>query len=259
VTVLGRNAAAGEAALAEMRAAGSPTAQHAFIPLDAFRIAAVRDAAAAITTAGAGAPLDVLFLSQGMATLQGFTPTAEGLDEKLALHVYSRVALTRALLPLLRRAPAPRVISVLSAGVHAPYAHWREDPDLCAHYSIKNAADFAGLCNDVAADALAREPGNERVLFVHAAPGVVATNWGAEFPALLRLPLRLLQRVAPLRSPADCAEAMLDTALDARRGDAGWRLVGADGQAVSKTAVHDEARELLWSRICAIVDPILAA
>jgi hypothetical protein len=67
---------------------------------------------------------------------------------------------------------------------------------------LGNAANAAGLANDIAVDALSRQPGNERVLFVHAAPGVVATNWGTEMPFFIRAPLRALQAVAPLRSPA---------------------------------------------------------
>jgi hypothetical protein len=40
-------------------------------------------------------PLQVV-LSQGIATIQGYTPTKEGLDEKLAIHYYARVAFVQA-------------------------------------------------------------------------------------------------------------------------------------------------------------------
>ena len=265
VTLLGRDGAAAAAALAAMRAAGPPgaSATHAGVACDAFRLAAVREAAAAVSASLGGAPLDVLFLSQGMATVQGFTPTADGLDQKLALHVYSRVLLARELLPALRRAPTPAVVSVLSAGVHSPYAHWKDDPDVRAHYSLSNAADAAGLFNDVALDALSRQNGNEQVLFIHAAPGVVATNWGSEMPLYIRAPLRALQAVAPLRSPADCAEAMLAPVFDAAAGGGGgrggFRLIGPDAQPAAKTAVHDEAREALWPHLNAVIDRVLAA
>jgi len=262
VTILGRSASAGAAVLASLRAAG-PRGAHAFIACDAFSLRAVRSCAAAAAAAagGPGVPLDVLFLSQGMATLQGFTPTAEGLDQKLALHTYSRAALALELLPRLRAAPAPRVISVLSAGVHAPYARWREDPELApAHYSIKNAADLAGMQNDAWLDGLARERGNERITFVHAAPGGVATNWGAEFPAWLRWPLRAVQAVAPLRTPADCAEAVLHHVLDPQLGapgaGGGFQPIGADAQPAALTPVHAEARELLWPRIQATIQRV---
>jgi hypothetical protein len=45
-----------------------------------------------------------------------------------------------------------------------------DDPGLQRHYSIANAANAAGYYNDLGLDALARQPGNENVVFVHAAP-----------------------------------------------------------------------------------------
>lgn len=252
VAVLGRSAAAGADVVSEMRAASGarPGARLAFVPFDGFSLASARAAAGAALAALGGTPvIDVLFMSQGMATLQGRTETADGIDEKLSLHVYSRVALALELLPALRAAPAPRVISVLSAGVHGVYAHWREDPSLKTHYSIKNAADAAGLLNDACWDALSREEGNQNVLFVHAAPGGVATNWGTEFPWFLRLPVRAVQWL--LRSPADAAEAMLDTLWATSAG--GFRLVGANGEPANATSVHEEARESLWAHAKGVV------
>ena len=196
-----------------------------------------------------------------MATLQGYTPTAEGLDEKLCLHVYSRAALVAEVLPRLRAASAPRVVSVLSAGVHTPYAHWREDPDLTAHYSLANAANMAGMMTDAWMDGMARAPLNERITFVHAAPGAVQSRWGTEFPPWLRWPLRALQAVAPLRTPADAAEAMLSHALDpalaAPTAGGGFRSVGPDAQPAPLTPVHDEARDVLWPRIQATIKRVL--
>lgn len=91
------------------------------------------------------APLDLLVQSQGMATIRGFTPSEEGLDQKLCLHVYSRALFLDGLAPRLDRAPAPKTLSVLSAGVHGPYRHWAADPELSkGSYSIKDAADAAG-------------------------------------------------------------------------------------------------------------------
>lgn len=39
---------------------------------------------------GAKLKLNYLVLSQGILTLNGFDPTAEGIDRKLALHFYGR-------------------------------------------------------------------------------------------------------------------------------------------------------------------------
>jgi len=66
-----------------------------------------------------------------MATLQGFTPTVDRFDQKLCLHVYSRIVLASLLAPTLAQSPiGGRVLSVLSAGVHGTYPHWESDPTL---------------------------------------------------------------------------------------------------------------------------------
>ena len=239
--------------------------RHVFVRLDASLL---RECYVAAPRILGGAPaLDALVLTQGIATLQGFTPTArEGLDEKLALHVFSRAALIDALLPALLAAPSPRVLSVLSAGVHAADAA-AYAPVLAAggealllartgDYSLKRAADLAGLYNDVLADELARRhPGAG---FVHAAPGMVATNWGTELPLPLRLVVRALQALPFFaRSFRDAGEAMCAPLIAAQLpGDAlagvagaglpGALLMGADAQPVKRTGAHEAARAPLW-------------
>jgi hypothetical protein len=65
-----------------------------------------------------GNHLDLLVLSLGIATIQGFTPTAEGVDVKLALHLYSRVAAALEASSALE-ASGGSCLFVLSAGVHS--------------------------------------------------------------------------------------------------------------------------------------------
>jgi NAD(P)-dependent dehydrogenase (short-subunit alcohol dehydrogenase family) len=65
--------------------------------------------------AASGGQLDYLVLSAGIATFQGFTPTTEGLDVKLALHVYARLAAALEAAPALRRSGGG-AISILSGG-----------------------------------------------------------------------------------------------------------------------------------------------
>ena len=128
-----------------------------------------------------------------MATLQGFTPSKEeGLDQKLTLHVWSRATFATRLLQSLKISKDPRIITVLSAGVHSSYKHYETDFELSrGNYSIKNAADAAGFYNDVLVDKLAEE--NEEVTVMHACPGFVATNWGTEMPSVLRWMIRGIQ------------------------------------------------------------------
>jgi NAD(P)-dependent dehydrogenase (short-subunit alcohol dehydrogenase family) len=167
VTIVGRDAARGAQIVQQMNDAGG--SDHDFIPCDCFSIANVRKCSRDILSKSD--ILHMLVLTQGMATIQGFTPTQEGLDQKLTLHYFSRVAFIESLLPALRKSDDARVLSVLSAGVHSAYEGYNSDFTLERTYSIKNAADSAGFYNDLALDSLSRE--NPSMSFQHAAPGFV--------------------------------------------------------------------------------------
>ena len=238
VTVVGRNAAVGAEVVAEMRAAGGR--DHEFVACDSQLIANAYTFGN--TYASKHDSLDVLVMTQGIATMQGRTETSEGLDQKLALHYYSRMAFVDALLPLLRRSTSPRVLTVLSAGVHNPYARYSSDPDL-KQYSLAEAANSAGFYNDIAMDSLSRQPENSNIVFVHAAPGFVNTNWGKELNAVLRAFVRFIQPLG--RRPRDCAEFMCSVLLQPRQP--GFLLMGANTQVVRITNLHDAAREAVWA------------
>jgi NAD(P)-dependent dehydrogenase (short-subunit alcohol dehydrogenase family) len=253
VTAVGRDAARGAEVVASMSAAGRGA--HTFVALDGSSLGTAYRSAGAL--ARDGAAIDVLVLTQGIATTQGRTETAEGLDVKLATHYFARAAFVDALLPALRRGPAPRVLSVLSAGVHGVYPHWADDTELRAHYTLKNAADAAGLYTDLAMDALSRDPDNARVTFIHAAPGMVATSWGSEMPWWLRPAVRGLLRALG-KPPADCAEFMVAPLLHDTEpyGQlSGWRLVGEHAQVVAPTRGHAAAaREHVWGHTRTLLD-----
>jgi NAD(P)-dependent dehydrogenase (short-subunit alcohol dehydrogenase family) len=118
--------------------------------------------------------LDILVLTQGIATLNGLTETSEGIDEKLALHYYGRFAYIKFLLPLLRKSTAPpKVLTILSGGVHTPYAQYMTDPMLKANYSVGTAANAAGFYNDLAVDTFSEQPENANITFIHSGPGFV--------------------------------------------------------------------------------------
>lgn len=65
--------------------------QHRFLKVDGFSLISVKNLADTVKKDGLG--LDWLVLTLGMATIQGFTPTQDGFDQKLQLHVYSRFLL----------------------------------------------------------------------------------------------------------------------------------------------------------------------
>ncbi len=98
VTVVGRSAGT---AVAELDEVGSPGANR-FVPADLSLVSA-SDAVVRSYLAESGGLLDVLVLSPGIATVQGFTPTAEGIDSKMALHYYARVAAALAVSQIVNR------------------------------------------------------------------------------------------------------------------------------------------------------------
>ncbi|KAL7534651.1 hypothetical protein ACHAWF_004906 [Thalassiosira exigua] len=242
---------------------------HEFRPCDAFELALVKSCARDI--ARDHESLDALVMTQGMATVQKFTPTSEGNDQKLTLHFWSRAAFAACLLPALRTTQpsafmpgGPVVLSVLSGGVHSPYSQYRDDPELKEHYSISNAANFAGYYNDLFFDKLAVQPSNRGINFVHAAPGFVASNWGTEMPAWLRKPIRGMQRLMG-KSIDECAEFMVRPMLQCADGGLeleppprpagstaeprrGLYVMKEDGTGGKLTKGHtEEAMDAVWS------------
>jgi len=231
--------------------------QHSFVPCDCFSLKSVQEATQSILEKHDS--IDALVLTQGMATTQGFTPTVDGNDEKLSLHYFSRMAFACLLLPLLAKsemAKGPVVLSILSGGVHTPYHGYDKDFALKDNYSISNAANAAGYYNDLGLDALALK--NPKMNFVHAAPGFVNTNWGAEFNPFLRAMVRCLQLLGT--SPADCAEFMVGPTIMASANgdelppkyeDVGVICMGEGGKAKPATVTKEhtpKARESVWKQ-----------
>ncbi len=145
VTLVGRNAERGKEIVAELSAKGGK--DHDFISCDATLMSNIK--AFAPVFAAKHQNLDILVETQGIASMAGRTETTEGIDQKLALHYYGRIAFIQALLPMLRKSPHPRVLSVLSAGVHGVYSQYESDPYLKTQFSLKNAADAAGTLKSI--------------------------------------------------------------------------------------------------------------
>jgi len=190
--------------------------------------------------------LDYLVITAGIATTQGRTETPEGLDQKLSIHYYGRIATVVGLLPLLSKTAATgadvRAMSVLSAGVHSAFENYKNDPELKRSYSLKNVADAAGFYTDLALDSLARE--NPQITFIHAAPGFVATAWGTELNPVLRSMVRVFQVFG--KSPATCA-GLIGPSLYSADFKGGFQLVSENGQRAKVTSKHEEAREFVWA------------
>lgn len=198
VTIVGRNEERGLAIVEQMKQLAvstdtkdkdKDTPQFSFMQCDASLLRNIQTCVTAYSASNV--TLDILVLTQGIASVSGYTPTSEGIEQKLAIHYYGRVLFMQMLLPMLADSPDGRVMTVLSAGVHSPYAKYKTDPDLEMNFSIKNGADSAGFYNDIAIDKLAQE--YPSVAFYHTAPGLVASAWGSELAWYLKGPVRMLQ------------------------------------------------------------------
>ena len=235
---------------------------HEFRPCDAFSLSQVKECAEGIVRDySTNGGIDALVMTQGMATIQGFTPTTEGNDEKLTLHLWSRAAFATSLLPALRSSSSMPggavVMTVLSGGVHSPYTKYAKDPEIRSNYSIKNAADGAGYYTDLFFDKLARQHNNKSIKFIHSAPGFVASNWGTEMPMYLRGPIRFMQKLGGT-SPAKCADSMVKPILQCASGNIqltrpnnnndGLFIMKEDASSGKFTKLHnEEAMESVWN------------
>ena len=234
------------------RNGGDVDPPHEFRPCDAFSLSQVASCAKSIVADRES--VDAVVMTQGMGSIQGFTPTSEGNDEKLTLHYWSRAAFSSTLLPALHKSTLPKgpvVVSVLSGGIHSPYIDYKDDPELKINYSIKNAADIAGFYNDLFFDTLGKK--NPTVSFYHAAPGFVNSNWGTEMPWFLRYPIRAIQS-SVAKSCDECAHYMIDPILRSQKGEemidrpgTGVYIMKEDASAGKLTNFHtDEALSAVW-------------
>jgi len=116
--------------------------------------------------------LDYIFVSTGYLTLEGRKETSEGIDTLAALDYYSRLRIIHNLLPLLRAATLPRVISVLGGGGEEKLNI--NDIELRNDYSLIKAAGQYTTQNTLAFEELAKS--NPTITFSHVYPGLVNTG-----------------------------------------------------------------------------------
>ena len=240
VTIAGRSAIAGATIVDELVQVG-PSGTHKFVKVDCFNLKDVKRLADDLKSSRE--PLDYLVMSQGMATIQGYTSTVSGLDQKLSLHYYSRVLLASLLSNKLSESSDPRVMSVLSGGIHGPYKNYKEDVGLLKNYSNMNAANAAGFYNDLAFDV--QSGLYPKTSWIHSAPGFVNTNWGTEMPFWIRGPVRFLQ---PLfgKTKEKCGEELVNGML--LNATKGFNVMDQNGNVGgTRTKLHlESAKETVW-------------
>jgi NAD(P)-dependent dehydrogenase (short-subunit alcohol dehydrogenase family) len=170
VTIACRNVEAGARAASDMRVAGAGEVRVA--PLDLADLSSVRAFAEAWDR-----PLDVLVNNAGVMTPPRYRETVDGFELQFGTNHLGHVALTARLLPHLRAAAAPRVVTVSSI------AHHRGSPDLLdgnqgGGYQPERAYGNSKLANLLFAfelDRRARAAGTA-VTSVAAHPGYAATS-----------------------------------------------------------------------------------
>ncbi|KAI0454654.1 hypothetical protein F5B21DRAFT_229881 [Xylaria acuta] len=120
--------------------------------------------------------VDLLFLSAGYAPFGERKETAEGLEIAQSLEYYSRMLFILQLLPLLGKAEAPRVVSVLGGGLERANGINLDDLDLKkpGNFSGMNAQVQYVAMNTTTLDKLAGD--NPNVTFIHSWPGWVNTG-----------------------------------------------------------------------------------
>jgi NAD(P)-dependent dehydrogenase (short-subunit alcohol dehydrogenase family) len=111
VLVTGRNTEKGRAAIEGIKRA-VPSAKVRFAMLDLASLASIRAFAASMLANGR--PLDLLINNAGVMDLPTRRLTEDGFELQFGTNHLSHFALTALLLPLLRKAQAPRVVNVSS-------------------------------------------------------------------------------------------------------------------------------------------------
>lgn len=205
VTIVGRDQKRGEGIVQELSALSTTTKSHQFIACDTSLMSNIQQCCEHYQQGKSS--LDMLIMSQGIGSMNGRTETKEGIDQKLALHYFGRMAFIHHLLPLLRESKHQgKVMSVFSGGVNKANS-WqltKDDFELKNNFTLTNAATAAGHYNDLCLEEFSKDPTNQHLLFVHSAPGFVKTRVGSDLPPLLRTGVRLMQHLA--KSSEDCAE-----------------------------------------------------
>lgn len=169
-----RNPKKGEEALKRLKTA-VPGAQAELVELDVSSLKSVRSFGAAF--AARGAALDLLINNAGIMAPLSRKTSPDGFEIQMATNHFGHFLLTSLLLPSLKRAPAPRVITVASI------AHRRGRIDFDDLQSERSYSPFASyartkLANLLFAFELQRraDRAGSKILSVAAHPGVARTS-----------------------------------------------------------------------------------
>ncbi|MGX7673786.1 SDR family oxidoreductase [Plantactinospora sp. DSM 117369] len=250
-----RTEAKGEQAKAEILAAHSGAILEVH-RLDLADQASVREFADGLVADGR--PVDVLVNNAGVMNVPARTETVDGFELQLASNFLGPFALTARLLPLLLKAPAPRVVTMSSGAATGGRINFA-DLQSSRRYSPMRAyaqTKLADLLMTVHLADLATERGWP-LLSVGAHPGYTRTNLTTAGPHLNGGRPGLLEsigyRVVPSQDAVQGTEPLLYAAADPGAVQGGyygprWALVGPTRPVrVPWRARDKEAAARLWA------------
>ncbi|PPQ76942.1 hypothetical protein CVT24_009031 [Panaeolus cyanescens] len=208
--------------------------------------------------------INYLILSPGFMTTQGYTPTPEGIDRKLAVHYYGRWKFINDLLPALNKAKEggeeAKVLSVLGAGQGGsvnPDDFGLQKPGA---YTTAAAGLVTPTYNDLMMQKFAAL--NPSLTFIQSYPGAVNTSILSSSPSgLLRTMSVLTPVLSPfLTNPRDCGAYMWHGIYKTATTPGAWRI-GPKGNNLKDYRIFgDEAqREKLWEHTTNAINEALSS
>lgn len=161
-----------------------PDAELSFLPLDVADLRSVVRAADAMLERGE--PLDALVNNAGIAGFRGLSP--QGFEITFATNHLGPYLLTERLLPLLRAAPAGRIVNVAStAHFHVRKIEWDGfDTPIVMPLARFWRYSLTKLMNILHAQELARRLADTQVTTYAVHPGVVSSEIWRKLPPLIR-------------------------------------------------------------------------
>lgn len=148
------------------------------IPVETGDLTLVRDAdRAAKQIASQAERLDMVVMSPGYLSFSSapdFSP--EGIDRVMSIRFHARMRFLLTLLPLLRKAANPRVISILAGGKEGDLKLDDLAMSSKGTYGPLYAAGAAASMTTLFFEELSKKAGNEKIVFVHIFPGLVSTD-----------------------------------------------------------------------------------
>ncbi|AXH01014.1 SDR family NAD(P)-dependent oxidoreductase (plasmid) [Deinococcus wulumuqiensis] len=249
-----RTRAKGEQARTEMLAA-HPAADIQVRHLDLADLKSVQSFADQLLAEGR--PLDLLLNNAGVMFPPVRHETKDGFELQMGSNFLGPFALTVRLLPLLLKAPAPRVVTMSSGTaavgrIHFDDLNWNKSYDPTGAYAQSKLADLL-LSQHLARLATER---HWPLISAGAHPGNAATNIAASGPTMGGQPsllFRIAWKVVPQHDAAGGAQPMLyaATSPDAVQGGyygPRWNLVGPPGPArPTRKGMDREVAARLWA------------